>query len=130
MGDVYIALFTTWQGFYCIEQIFVYASLLAVTLLGGGISQPKALRVLGFTLLGSVVFFALSNFGVFLSMQLGKTDLYHYGTGLTGLANTYVAAIPFFKNTLIGDLSGSILLFGAYYLLQTAFINKLQKANA
>jgi hypothetical protein len=130
MGDAYIALFTTWQGFYGIEQVFVYASLLAVTLLGGGIGQPKALRVFGFTILGAVVFFILSNFGVFLSMQFGKIDLYHYGTGWTGLANTYSAAIPFFKNTLIGELTGSILLFGAYHLLQTAIINRMQKANA
>ncbi len=130
MGDLYFALFTQWQGFYGIEQACVYAGLLVVTLIGSGMGQPKALKVLGYTLGGSVVFFLLSNFGVFLAMSFGKTDLYHYGTGFTGLMNTYVAAIPFFKNTLIGEFSGSILLFGAYFLLQQAMEGKAQKVSA
>ncbi len=130
MGDVYISLFTQWQGFYGIEQVCVYASLLLVTVMGARMAQPKAVNVFGYTLAGAVVFFLLSNFGVFLAMSFGKVDLYHYGTGFTGLVNTYVAAIPFFKNTLIGEFSGSILLFGAYSLLQSAMTTKAQKAHA
>ncbi len=129
MGDVYISLFTQWQGFYGIEQVCVYASLLLVTLMGAGMGQPKALKVLGFTLGGALVFFLLSNFGVWLSMEFGKVDLYHYGKGFSGLVNTYAAAIPFFKNTLIGEFCGSILLFGAYYLLQQAVARKAVTAK-
>jgi hypothetical protein len=131
MGDVYIALFTQWQGFYGIEQVCVYASLLLVTLMGTGMRQPKALKVLGYTLAGATVFFIVSNFGTWLNLQFfGKADLYNYGTGFKGLVNTYVAAIPFFKHTLLGEFTGSILLFGAYYLLQTALVSKVQKASA
>jgi hypothetical protein len=130
MGDVYISLFTHWQGFYGIEQVCVYASLLLVTLMGSGIGQPKALKVLGFTLGSAVVFFLLSNFGVWLSIEFGKVDLYGYGKGFTGLVATYAAAIPFFKNTLIGEFSGSILLFGAFYLLQLAVARKAITAKA
>jgi len=130
LGDTYIALFTQWQGFYGIEQVCVYASLLLVTAMGIGMGQPKALRVLGYTLGGAVVFFLLSNFGVWLSMEFGKVDLYHYGKGFTGLVNTYVAALPFFKNTLIGELSGSVLLFGAYQLLQMSTMRRVQKVQA
>ncbi len=130
MGDVYISLFTQWQGFYGIEQVCVYASLLLVTLMGSGIGQPKALKVLGFTLGSAVLFFALSNFGVWLSIEFGKVDLYGYGKGFTGFVATYAAAIPFFKNTLIGEFSGSILLFGAYYLLQLAVTRKAIAAKA
>ena len=130
MGDLYFSLFTQWEGFYGIEQVCVYAALLAVTFMGTFVGQPKPLKVFGYTLAGATAFFLLSNFGVFLSMSFGKTDLYHYGTGFTGLANTYIAAIPFFKNTLIGELSGSILLFGAYYLLQQATLRKAQPAKA
>ncbi|MCD6011541.1 MAG: hypothetical protein K0Q79_1403 [Flavipsychrobacter sp.] len=130
MGDIYISLFTQWPGFYGIEQACVYTALLLVTVMGTVMNQPKALKVLGYTLAGAVVFFLVSNFGVFLAMSFGKTDLYHYGTGFTGLVNTYVAAIPFFKHTLIGEFSGSILLFGAYYLLQQAMESKVQKAGA
>jgi len=130
LGDCYIALFTQWQGFYGIEQVCVYASLVLVTLMGIGMGQPKAVKVLGYTVGGAVVFFLLSNFGVWLSMEFGKVDLYHYGKGFTGLVNTYVAAIPFFKNTLIGELSGSVLLFGAYQLLQMSMIKKTQRVQA
>jgi hypothetical protein len=42
---------------------------------------------------------------------------------------TYVAAIPFFKNTIIGDMVGGILLFGGYYLAQQAFVKKAEKAT-
>jgi hypothetical protein len=130
MGDVYISLFTQWKGFYGIEQVCVYASLLLVTLMGSGIGQPKALKVLGFTLGSAVIFFLLSNFGVWLSIEFGKVDLYGYGKGFTGLVATYAAAIPFFKNTLIGEFSGSILLFGAFYLLQLAVARKAIAAKA
>ncbi len=130
LGDVYISLFTQWQGFYGIEQVAVYASLLLVTLMGGAMGQPKALKVLGFALGSAVVFFLLSNFGVWVAIETGKADLYNYGTGFTGLVSTYVAAIPFFKNTLISELCGSGLLFGAYYLLQLAAAGRMQKAKA
>lgn len=131
MGDVYISLFTPWSGFYGVEQVCVYASLLLVTIMGTAMGQPKALKVLGYTLAGATVFFIVSNFGTWLNLQFfGKADLYGYGTGFKGLVNTYVAAIPFFKNTLAGEFSGSILLFGAYYLLQQATVSKMQKANA
>jgi hypothetical protein len=131
MGDVYISLFTQWQGFYGVEQFFVYAAILTVTGIGTFMGQPKALKVLGYTLSGAVVFFLLSNLGIWVSLQFfGKGDIYNYGTGFSGLVNTYVAAIPFFRNTLIGEFAGSILLFGAFYMLQLTLINKAQKARA
>lgn len=131
MGDVYIALFTQWQGFYGIEQVLVYASLLLVTLMGAGMGQPKALKVFGYSIGGALVFFLLSNFGVWLSLSFfGTADIYGYGTGFTAFINTYVAAIPFFKNTLISEVTGSVLLFGAYHLLQVAYTAKMQKARA
>jgi hypothetical protein len=129
IGDIYIGLFTTWQGFYGIEQFCVYGALVLVTLLGTKLRQPKAISVFGFSIAASVVFFAVSNLGVWLSIEFGKIDLYHYGHGFTGLVNTYLAAIPFFKNTLVSDMVGSIVLFGAYYLIQLSFPGKLAKAK-
>ena len=34
-----------------------------------------------------------------------------------GLGNCYIAAIPFFRNTLISDLAYAGILFGAHALL-------------
>lgn len=130
IGDVYLELFTSWPGFYGIDQAFVYASLILITLMGIYMKQPKAWKVLGFSFAASVVFFVVSNLGVWAAIELGKTDINNYGNGFTGLINTYVAAIPFFKNTLISTVAGSIILFGAYYLLQLSLNNKIQKARA
>ena len=119
IGDLYIELFTTnplQRGFYGVEQIFVYGGMFLVTLLGLQMKNIKAAKILGFSLSGSVIFFVLSNFGSFMSGM--------YGYSFEGLTTTYIMAIPFFKNTLLGDLVGNSLLFGSYFLLQQAFTNK------
>ncbi len=121
-ADLYFQLFTSIQGFYDISQFFVYGGLFAATFLGSRMSQAKPLSILGYTVGASTLFFIISNLGTYL------TGLWGYG--ISGFAKTYVVAIPFFKNTLIGDLAGSILLFGAYFLLQVALVKKLQKAKA
>jgi hypothetical protein len=35
-----------------------------------------------------------------------------------GLLACYVAALPFFRNTLLGDLGYAALMFGSYYWLE------------
>ena len=37
-----------------------------------------------------------------------------YAKNLTGLVQCYVMAIPFFGNTLVGDLFYSVMMFGGY----------------
>ncbi len=123
IGDIYIELFPSgagMRGFYGAEQLFVYGGMLLVTLLGMQMKQPGAVKVLGYSVAGSLVFFVLSNFGSFISGM--------YGYDLSGLAATYVMAIPFFKNTLLSDLVGNTVLFGSYHLATQAFSSGLQKA--
>lgn len=116
IGDVYLQI-TAASGFYGIEQFFVYGSLVAVTWLGTYLKKRKTLRVLGFSIAASLVFFFLSNLGVWVAIQLGKQDLYGYGTGFPALISTYIAAIPFLERSVLADLIGSGLLFGTYALL-------------
>ena len=135
VSDVYIELFTSWDGFYGVEQYFTYGGMMLVTLLGTTMKQPRALKVLGYSIAGSAIFFIVSNFGVWVAIEMGK-DLYGYGHGLQGLGTTYQMALPFyteigtelFKNSFIGDLVGCAVLFGGYALLQNATSNKLAKA--
>jgi len=61
------------------------------------------------TLASSLVFFVVTNFAVWYF-----STLYDHTT--TGLWECYVAAIPFFKNTLAGDVSWAVVLFGGYAL--------------
>lgn len=117
LSDIFLGLFTNTQGFYGISQFFVYGAMALVVLLGTQMRQPKALRILGFTLGGSAIFWIVSNLGVFAGG--------FYGYSFEGLLNTYLMAIPFytpmgssmFINAFVGDLLFSGLLFGTYALL-------------
>jgi hypothetical protein len=59
------------------------------------------------TLVGSSVFFVVTNAACWALW---------YPRTLTGLAVCYVAAIPFFRNTLLGDGLFTAVLFGALAL--------------
>ena len=60
-------------------------------------------------LFSSIVFFLVTNLGVWLWFGT-------YEPGLQGLWHSYVAAIPFFRYTLAGDLFFAVVLFGSYAL--------------
>jgi hypothetical protein len=62
-------------------------------------------------LAGSVQFFAVTNFFVWLGGR-GTT----YPQTLAGLGECYAAALPFFRNTVAGDLLYSGVFFGLYAL--------------
>lgn len=76
--------------------------------------------VLKGSLATSLIFFIVSNFGAWSTGVL-------YPLTAEGLTTAYVAAIPFFGNTLAGDLLFSAVLFGGYYLVEMKF-PKLVKA--
>jgi len=100
-------------GFYP-EVIFVYLSVALTVLIGWLISKRKtAVRVGAAAVASSLLFYAVTNFGVWLVVDL-------YPKTLPGLAACYVAAIPFFQNTLAGDLFFTALLFGGFALTERA----------
>lgn len=91
--------------------LFVYGSFLLIGLLGLWLkSHKRPLPVLGATLLSSILFFVITNFGVWV---IGPET---YPRTLPGLVECYVAAIPFFKNTVAGDLVYTGVLFGMFEL--------------
>jgi len=90
-------------GFYE-NVIFVYASLLLITFVFYKISNKinfKNLFIYSFA--GSIVFFVISNFGVW---ALGSPGVYDvaYDKNLSGLIECYILAIPFFGNTFLSTL--------------------------
>ena len=91
--------------------IWVYSAFLLVTLLGMMASDKKSIGVAaGSTIAGSILFFIITNFGVWISGSL-------YPITMEGLIECYAAALPFFRNALIGDIVYVTVLFGAYELL-------------
>ena len=95
-------------GFYSIS-LFVYSSLAVITAVGFLISNKNKFLTLFPAALGSsLVFFIISNFGVFL---IG------YPNNLAGFIACYTAAIPFFHNTLFSAMLYSGILFISYDII-------------
>jgi hypothetical protein len=102
----------TWfyQGFY-----WQYGSYLLITLAGLFIfKKVNPQRVAAAALTSSLLFFLVSNFGVWASGAL-------YPKTFDGLITCYIAGIPFLKGTLLGDLCYSGVLFGTFALAQKQF---------
>lgn len=99
-------------GFYDWKlMMVVYGSFLLVGILGIMLRKNKSVaRIIGYSLSGSVLFFVLTNFAVW---ALGQW----YPHDLSGLTRCYILALPFFRNTLAGDLFYSAAIFGAYELI-------------
>jgi hypothetical protein len=93
---------------------FVYASVAVIVLLGWfALSRVTVLRLAGAAVASSVLFFLVTNFGTWLLSGM-------YPMSATGLAACYVAAVPFFQNTVAGDLFYTGALFGGFALLERA----------
>ena len=90
LADVFI-------GFYN-NMFFVYLSLLLITFIFCRISKKIKLQNLFiFGFLGSVIFFLISNFGVWILSGM-------YEKNLSGLIYCYFLALPFFVNTVLSTI--------------------------
>lgn len=104
-----------YEGFVWFSNPFVYLAFGAIVLLGlVSLKKVKPMNVLGASLGASVIFFLISNFGAWLSFNM-------YPMTFEGLMMSYTAAIPFFLNTLAGDLFFTTVLFGGFALLQRQY---------
>lgn len=104
VSDFFIG-FTSWQ-----THLSVYASFL----LAGGIGllvkkKKNVATIVGGSLAGAVVFYAITNFAFFYPPVMYPHDL-------SGIMASYYNALPFFRNTLFSNLFYTGLLFGAYEL--------------
>ncbi len=90
---------------------FVYGSFLLTGLIGFWIRKHKnAHNIIFASIASSLLFFIITNFGVwFMGSMYPKTIL--------GLVDCYVAGIPFFRNTMVGDLLYVGVFFGSYRVI-------------
>lgn len=87
---------------------FTYLGFIAIVFMGMPLLKKVTISsVFGSSILASLVFFLISNFGVWLGSTIYPKDM-------TGLIMTYSAGIPFFWNTLAANLIFSTVLFGTY----------------
>lgn len=97
-------------GFYS-GMSWVYASILAICCIGLWLRNHRGVgSTVAATFAGSVLFFIVTNFGVWISAQVS------YPYTAAGLVQCYIAAIPFFRNSLAGDFLYVGVMFGAYEL--------------
>ena len=91
----------------------VYFSVALVVIIGWlSLQRVSPLRIGAAAIASSVLFFVVTNFGMWLSSGF-------YPRTLAGLEACYIAAIPFFQNTVAGDLFYATLLFGGWKIAET-----------
>jgi hypothetical protein len=86
-------------------------------------STDSPLRIGGACLLSSFQFFLLTNLSTWMMGTM-------YAKSLAGLATCYVAALPFFGATVLGDLFFTAAIFGLYALLTRTIAQSERTAHA
>lgn len=100
VSDIFLGFHST--------MFFVYFSLLLTVAIGSFVrSKKNPATILFGTLAGSVLFFIITNFGVWLTTSW-------YAPTVDGVVKCYFMALPFFRNSLSGDLFYAIIFFAAY----------------
>ena len=95
--------------------LVIYGSFAMIVGLGFILrGRRRPLRVALVMLTASVLFFVVTNLGVW---ALGGL----YPRTAAGLGACFVAAIPFFRNTLAGDAVSAFVLFGALAIVERGF---------
>lgn len=104
-----------YSGFSWFGSVYVYVGFVLIALMGISLLKKVApVNLLGASLTASVIFFLITNFGSWLADPL-------YPKNATGLVSAYVAGIPFFWNTLAGDLFYTAVLFGGFAMVRRRF---------
>ena len=96
-------------------MVFVYGAFALTVLIGIWLQKRVTItNTMLAAVASSVLFFLLTNFGSWLMGGVHGM----YPQTLQGLMQAYSAGIPFFQNTLIGNLVYTVAIFGGYHLLQ------------
>jgi len=86
--------------------LWQYSSFILIILIGYFFLKKLDLKnVFLTTLFSSLIFFIVTNFGVWISGTM-------YSPDLQGLITCYIMALPFYKGTLLGFICYSTFLFG------------------
>ncbi len=104
---IYSRYFTkfTWLS---TSYITIAISLFVIILIAKWLIKKIDIQSVGLaSLLSSIAFFLITNFGAFLEL---------YPKTANGLVAAYMAGLPYFKNTILGDLVYSAIIFGIYQL--------------
>ena len=109
ISDIALELTTGW-GFHN-TLIYVYAAFVLTSVIGLYVRKNQNIAtIMGASVFSSLMFFLITNFGVWAaSGGIG---------GALGLGTTYTLGLPFFAPTLLGDIFFNAILFGAFFFAQ------------
>ena len=112
---VILALFFTDLiiGFHS-TMLFTSGSIILIGLISEYFNKSVLFRICG-ALIGAVIFFLISNFGVWSGGS--------YGYNFNGFISCYILALPFFGYTLISTFVFSVIIETAYKLYQKNIVN-------
>ncbi|MCX6759121.1 MAG: hypothetical protein NT012_00910 [Candidatus Nealsonbacteria bacterium] len=90
----------------------VYGSFVLCVFLGSWLKEHKKWQtILGSSILSALIFFILTNFAVWAFTPW-------YAKTFSGIIQCYLMALPFFKNTLLGNFFYVAVLFGTYEIAE------------
>lgn len=110
-------------GFHS-QMMAVYCCFALVVCIGLWLQSRRSwLTIIGATLASSLVFYVVVDLGVWLMDGM-------YPRTVAGLIACYVAALPFLRNGIEGDLFYVFVLFGGFALMEYRFPSLRSRANA
>lgn len=96
-----------YEEFTLFGSFWVYGSFLLMIPIAWGLLSTFTLPRLALTGFSTAsLFFLVTNFGSWLNNPI-------YPQNYSGLLTSYIAGLPFFQNTLLGDICYLVILFGA-----------------
>jgi hypothetical protein len=120
---------TIYRSFYPEDSVFIWISgyMLWTFIAMGGIivlgqilkTRLKPLNIIGYSLMGSLLFFIVSNFGVWLGSVV-------YPKTIAGLIECYTMALPFFRNSLLSNVIFTVVLFGSMEWISRTWLSKAE----
>jgi len=96
---------------------YVYVSFVLITFIGNNIKSLKLQNLFFASILSSILFFLITNFGVWLAGSM-------YPKTISGLLQSYQMGLPFFRNTVFGDLIYSVSFFYGYQYISNFIYKK------
>lgn len=101
--------------FFTESMMWVYIAFILMILFGSIILKTRSFKNIALGTIGvSILFFVITNFGVWISAQM-------YPKNIAGLFACFAAALPFFLNTILGNVFYVLLGFGVMQLLENKY---------
>ena len=110
INNVFYSAYYEGFVFFGESSSWIYAAFILMAVLAHfSIKSFKALPIVGTAVAGSVLFFALTNLGVWIGSPI-------YTQNMAGLLMAYEAGLPFLLNSMFANVLFSGVFFGAYYV--------------